>query len=142
MMRTSAGILVTGTLTQEVEATCSRCLETFVRAQTIELNEEFVPVVDVNTGVGLPEPDDPDVFRLTPDHMLDLGEAIRQYAILENPLQPLCDDGCKGLCPSCGVNLNLETCNCRPSDPESPLGSLGKLLAERMHQAGFKPEQE
>ncbi|MCL4369817.1 MAG: DUF177 domain-containing protein [Chloroflexi bacterium] len=142
LMRTSAGILVTGTLTHKVESTCSRCLETFVRPQVIELDEEFVPVVDVNTGVGLPEPDDDEAFRLTPEHLLDLNEAIRQYAILESPLQHLCGEGCKGLCPSCGSNLNVGACDCQPSASGTPSGSLGSLLAERMRQAGFNPEQE
>lgn len=142
LMRTSAGILVTGKLTQRVEATCSRCLETFVREQTIEIDDEFVPVVDVNTGLGLPEPSDIDAFRVTSDHVLDLREAIRQYAIVESPLQPLCDEGCRGLCPSCGANLNLGACGCQPVPAAPPKGSLGALLLERLREAGFKPEQE
>ncbi|MHB0868217.1 MAG: YceD family protein [Chloroflexota bacterium] len=141
LMRTSAGILVTGTLTHEVEAACSRCLETFVRTQTIEIDDEFVPVVDVDSGVGLPEPDDVDAFRLTPDHLLDLSEAIRQYAIVESPLQPLCEEGCKGLCSSCGANLNLGACDCQP-ESGVPSGKLGALLSERLREAGFQPEQE
>ncbi len=142
LMRTTGGILVTGTLSHRVEAVCSRCLETFVRDQVIALDEEFVPVIDVNTGVGLPEPDDADAFRLTPEHLLDLDEAIRQYAILESPLQPLCDEGCKGLCASCGANLNLGACDCQSSATPAPSGSLGALLAERLREAGFRPEQE
>ncbi len=142
LMRTSAGILVTGSLTHRVETTCSRCLESFVRTQEIHLDDEFVPVVDVNTGSGLPEPDDADAFRLTPEHLLDLSEAIRQYAILEAPLQPLCDEGCKGLCSGCGANLNLGDCGCQQATGDAPQGKLGRLLVERMRQAGFQPEQE
>ncbi len=142
LMRTTAGILVTGNLTHAVEATCSRCLETFTRTQTIELNDEFVPVVDVNSGVPLPEPVDPDAFRLRPDHVLDLTEAIRQYAILEAPLQPICQENCKGLCVSCGENLNLGPCRCEPEPGGPPEGTLGRLLADRMREAGFKPEEE
>lgn len=142
LMRTSAGILVTGTLTHRVESTCSRCLETFVRSQTIELNDEFVPVMDVSTGAPLPEPDDPEAFRLTPEHLLDLNEAIRQYAILEEPLQFLCRDDCRGLCSDCGANLNLGLCGCQPAPSGAPSGTLGSLLAERMRQAGFKPKEE
>ncbi len=142
LMRTSAGILVTGTLTHQIESTCSRCLETFVRAQVIEIDEEFVPVVDVNTGVALPEPDNADAFRLTPEHQLDLSEAVRQYAILESPLQTLCSEECKGLCPNCGANLNLGACDCQTVASGTPIGTLGSLLAERMRQAGFNPEQE
>lgn len=142
LMRTSAGILVTGKLTHRVEAACSRCLESFERDQAIELNDEFVPVVDVNTGLSAPEPADAEAFRLTPDHLLDLTEAIRQYAILESPLSPLCDENCKGLCSSCGANLNIGPCGCQSTAEDTPKSAFGALLAERMRQAGFEPEEE
>ena len=142
LMRTADGILVTGTLSHQVESTCSRCLEPFVRTQTIEIDDELLPVVDVLTSMPLPELEDPEAFRLTPNHLLDLDEAIRQYGILENPLQPLCSDDCKGLCGNCGDNLNLGPCQCERLSAEGPRGSFGILLAERIRQAGFKPEEE
>jgi uncharacterized protein len=142
LMRTADGILVTGTLSHQVEATCSRCLEPFVRTQTIEINDEFLPVVDVTTGAPLPEPEDADAFRLTPQHLLDLEEAMRQYGILENPLRPICSEDCKGLCSNCGANLNLGPCQCEQASAKGPGGSFGTLLAERIRQAEFKPEEE
>ncbi len=142
LMRTPAGILVTGTLTHEVEDTCSRCLEPFVRTQTIELDEEFLPIVDVTTGIPLEESGDPDAFKLTSQHLLDLDEAIRQYAILESPLRPLCREDCKGLCSVCGANLNLGPCRCQTEGDEGPRGAFGELLAERIRQAGLKTEEE
>jgi len=142
LMRTSSGVLAKGQLSFEAEFTCSRCLELFARTQAIKLNDEFLPVVDVSTGVVLPEPEDPDTFRLTADHLLDLNEAIRQYSIVEAPLQPLCSEGCKGLCSQCGANLNLGSCGCQPDSVGDPNGTLGEMLAERMRRAGFKTEQE
>lgn len=142
LMRTPRGILVTGKLDLDVEAACSRCLDTFVRHETIEIDEEFVPVVDVNTGVALADEEDPDAFRLTSLHELDLTEAIRQYAILESPLQELCREDCKGLCSNCGANLNLGRCGCDATSDGGPRGNLGSLLAERLRQKGFKPEEE
>lgn len=140
LMRTTSGILVTGQLSHSAECTCSRCLETFVRPQVIQLNEEFLPVVDVNTGLPVEEPCDPDAFKLTPNHVLDLTEAIRQLSILEEPLQPLCDVNCKGLCVSCGANLNLGPCGCQEGSEGEPSRSLRSLMAERLRQAGYKPE--
>lgn len=142
LMRTSAGILVTGTLSHQVEATCARCLETFVRDQTVEINDEFLPIVDVFTGSALAETEDPDAFTLTDQHMLELEEAIRQYGILESPLQPLCKEDCRGLCTACGANLNLGPCRCESTSAAGPQGNLGTLLAEKIRQAGFKPEEE
>ena len=44
---------------------------------------------------------------------VDLGEEIRQEMILANPPRILCKKDCKGMCPSCGVNLNVEDCKCK-----------------------------
>lgn len=142
LMRTTGGILVKGQLTHEIEYTCSRCLEPFRRTQQMSLNDEFVPVVDVTTGAALPEPEDVDAFRLTPNHLLDLTEAIRQYVILETPLQTFCAEECKGLCSQCGANLNLGSCDCQQPAKAVPEGTLASLLAERLREAGLKLEQE
>ena len=142
LMRTNSGVLVTGKLTHLVEDSCSRCLEPFSNLETIELNEEFLPVVDVNSGLPLSETRDPDAFTLNSNHELDLSEAIRQYTILERPLRPLCKPDCKGLCSECGANLNLGPCVHQSATGEPAQGAFGKLLAERLRQAGFKPEEE
>ncbi len=43
---------------------------------------------------------------------IDLGEEIRQEIILSNPPKVLCSKDCKGICPRCGANLNIEQCKC------------------------------
>ena len=141
LMRTPAGILVTGRLTQTVRLECGRCLDPFPYEEILELNEEFLPTVDVNTGCTSLGDTRSRGLHITPEHVLDLTEAIRQLAILESPLQPLCKEECEGLCPDCGTNLNVEQCGCR-REPGGPSGSFGELLAERLREAGFKPEQE
>jgi uncharacterized protein len=44
---------------------------------------------------------------------IDLGEEIRQEIILANPARVLCKKDCKGICPKCGTNLNIEPCKCK-----------------------------
>jgi uncharacterized protein len=46
--------------------------------------------------------------------MLDLGEALRQYALISSPSKPLCQPDCAGICPTCGINLNEDRCTCPP----------------------------
>ena len=43
---------------------------------------------------------------------IDLDPDIREEIILNYPLRPLCDDSCKGMCLSCGKNLNQGGCTC------------------------------
>ncbi|MDD5669630.1 MAG: DUF177 domain-containing protein [Candidatus Omnitrophica bacterium] len=45
--------------------------------------------------------------------IIDLDPAVREELILDYPIKPLCDEGCKGLCLECGENLNLGLCKCK-----------------------------
>ncbi len=43
---------------------------------------------------------------------LDIDGDVREELLLQFPMRVLCSDGCKGLCPGCGVDLNKEQCKC------------------------------
>ncbi|HBL16834.1 MAG: hypothetical protein A2X36_15215 [Elusimicrobia bacterium GWA2_69_24] len=57
---------------------------------------------------------------------VDVGEEVRQAALLEVPQRSLCRADCKGLCPQCGKDLNAEPCGCVVKPP-SPFAALKKL---------------
>jgi len=118
LMRTDRGILVKGTLHTEVEVTCSRCLSLFSCPLALNIEEEYFPTTDVISGATLPLPEEPGCFTIDEHHVLDLTEAIRQYALLATPMKPLCGDDCAGLCPYCGHNLNQGPCDCPPQGSE------------------------
>ncbi len=46
---------------------------------------------------------------------LNLAPAVRENLLLALPLKEVCREDCKGLCPTCGQNLNEQPCECRPS---------------------------
>ena len=46
------------------------------------------------------------------DTIIDLSDDLRQEIMLDYPLKPLCNPGCKGLCVKCGKNLNEGNCKC------------------------------
>jgi len=48
---------------------------------------------------------------------IDLTEDIRQEILLEYPMKPLCQEGCKGVCGVCGQNLNEGECPCTKETP-------------------------
>lgn len=58
---------------------------------------------------------------------LVLDECVREALILEVPAVPLCRPDCRGLCPSCGQNLNEKACTCAPRDADPRWGALGEL---------------
>ncbi len=128
LMRTDRSILAEGTLHTEIEHTCSRCLSLFSCPLTLNIEEEYFPTTDMFTGASLPLPDEPDSFTIDGNNILDLTEAIRQYALLATPMKPLCREDCAGLCPTCGRNLNQAPCNCPPKPVDSRWSELSKLV--------------
>jgi len=97
LIRSSQGILVRGGLTAEVELICSRCLNSFLCPISFNIEEEFLPTVDVSSGLSLSLPEESAGFTLDDNHMLDLGELIRQYTLLNLPMKPLCRPDCPGI---------------------------------------------
>ena len=131
LLRTNRGILVKGTLHTEVQATCSRCLSLFGYPLTLNIEEEYFPVIDVVSGNSLSVPEDPGYFTIDEHHILDLTEAVRQYVLLVGPMKPLCREDCAGLCSSCGHNLNQGPCSCFPQEAAPPRSELNKLALTR-----------
>jgi uncharacterized protein len=131
LVRTNRSILVKGTVNTVVELSCSRCLGRFEYPLKLNIEEEYFPTADVNTGAAVPVPDEPGSFTIDENHILDLTEALRQYALLAVPMKPLCAEDCAGLCPACGQNLNQGPCGC-PSETTDPRwAELSKLKKEK-----------
>lgn len=129
LIRTSAGVLATGHVELTLERACRRCLEPVRGAVTIEVEEEFVPTIDVVTGRSLRV--DPEVgaeLRIDEKHSLDLAEVLWQYAVAETTEPVYCTSDCLGLCPYCGANLNLGPCGCKTDQIDPRLAALAQLL--------------
>jgi uncharacterized protein len=129
LIHTNRGIIVRAHLTGAARLECSRCLETYVDPLKIDFVEEYVPVVDVNTGAPTNIPHESDTYRINERHELDLGPAIREYGLLELPMKPLCQSNCAGLCPQCGTNLNVSTCSCVADAADGRFAILRSLLS-------------
>jgi len=97
LVRSRQGILVRGKLTAEVELICSRCLNTFLYPISFTIEEEFLPTVDISSGLPLFLSEESNGFNIDSNHMLDLGKLIRQYILLNLPMKPLCRPDCAGI---------------------------------------------
>ncbi len=58
---------------------------------------------------------------------IHLSEIACEQIFLEIPYQPLCQEGCKGLCSTCGKDLNLSACECVKEELTSGFSALKKL---------------
>lgn len=109
------GVAVSGTVRAPWSATCRRCLEPAGGALVVPVREHFTE-----------QGDGEETYPLH-DGEVDLEPMVRDAVLLELPQAPLCSAGCRGLCPQCGANRNLEPCSCQaPRDPRwARLDALG-----------------
>jgi len=128
--RTITGVLVDVDAHGVVIVPCIRCLNPSQQPIDLHLRDEFHSKIEVHTGFPLPEPDEEDPFYINENHLVDLGETIREYALLELPMQPLCRPDCKGLCPTCGADLNANPCGCQSEESDDRFAALKTLLEE------------
>ena len=113
LLRTDRGIWVSATLDSYLACDCSRCLEEYNQSVHLEVEEEFLPIYDVVTGKRLVhDTENSEDFYIDRSLVLNLTEAVRQYASLSLPMKTVCSTNCKGLCSTCGVDRNQALCNC------------------------------
>ena len=109
LSRTGRSIIARAHLSTAIEGYCSRCVKPVLAPIDVDIEEEALPSIDINTGLPLNQADEPDALRLDDHHELDLGEPIREAISLAEPISMLCRPDCRGLCLVCGVDLNTIT---------------------------------
>ncbi len=130
LIRTPRGLLARAMLTAEATEPCSRCLQPAAVPLRLDVEEEYIPTIDAVTGARLPEPEDVTPFRIDDHHHLDLEEAVRQAAVMEEPMAPLCRPDCRGLCPQCGADLNESACTCETGPIDERWAALRQAIRD------------
>jgi uncharacterized protein len=130
LVRTNRGIYVESQLKTSVRLSCSRCLEEYISPVSLSIREEYLPTVDVDTGLPIPPSEEGEYLQIDENHILDMTDVVRQVILTTLPMQPLCKIECKGLCPECGQNLNMAKCDCKPVVGDARWSVLGDLLRE------------
>ena len=105
----------------EVTAPCDRCFKETVKSYNFKLNRTLVTNL---------ENEDTDDMTVVPDMKLDLNEFCYDDILLSLPTKFLCSDNCKGLCPTCGQDLNKAKCSCEEKEIDPRLAALAELLKD------------
>ncbi|MBI2842464.1 MAG: DUF177 domain-containing protein [Armatimonadetes bacterium] len=129
-------ILARGGFSATVEMECGRCLERLIVPVEVKIEEQF-PIANLTALLAGHEEEIPEEEKepLFENNVFDLSEFIRQAILVEVPIQPLCNETCKGLCPTCGRNLNEGPCDCPVVVEASPFDKLRQLLEAKEEPA-------
>lgn len=112
------GIVVDGRVSAPYHGVCRRCLKPLSALAISDINELYQLVVT-----------DDSAFPIVGDQ-LNLVTMVRDSLLLDTPALPLCRDDCAGLCPTCGVDHNVESCACASLTVTSPWDVLNSLRSE------------
>ena len=119
--RTQQGLILQGKFSAQITLERVRCLNEFEKQLNFDLTELYAFSEKSITDSELLLPDDAHI---------DLQPLIREYALLDIPIKPICKPTCKGLCPVCGEDLNLVDCGHKDTPEDSPFSALKDLLGK------------
>jgi len=114
----SDGLLITGVVTGGWQGPCRRCLGPVRGELGAQVQELFEA-----------RPRDGESYPLQHDR-IDLEPLAREALTLELPLAPLCSEDCRGLCATCGADLNLGDCGCPVITADLRWAALDALRVE------------
>ncbi|MCP4713795.1 MAG: DUF177 domain-containing protein [Deltaproteobacteria bacterium] len=122
-------ILLNGSFKVALELDCARCLKLFSVKIAGDFRYVFWPQQEqsLNEEQELRQ-DDLEVVYFAGDH-IDLPSLVKEQVCMHVPDYPRCREDCRGLCPRCGVDLNMRPCSCTENDAasRSPFGLLKQL---------------
>lgn len=124
-------IRVQGNVGTTVGLTCSRCLSEF----SSELSSAFT-IFYTKAVADQPEDEvelgEQDLISATySGDEIDFADEIAEQILLELPYKPLCIEECKGLCTSCGADLNSSDCSCSRNAVSMAFSSLKGLKVKQ-----------
>jgi uncharacterized protein len=134
--RIGPDVYLEGELSGALDLACSRCLTRYrgpIRERfrlVLEPAGDRVPADPegaaalAHEGLYLADELESGWFRGTE---IQLDRFVGELLALAVPIQPLCREDCRGLCPRCGVDRNVESCSCSEARPESPFAVLASL---------------
>ena len=113
LQKSSIGIRAEFRVRYNAEFHCMRCLAASSRLYDATLNLDYVEGEDPYLKIDNVEITAHDADRVYyRGHQIDLSIGIREAIILSQPITHLCKDDCRGICPRCGINLNVKNCSC------------------------------
>ncbi len=118
------GFKLKGNFSFDLLMHCDRCLTEFLNYQDILFN-----LILTSQDNLLSEGDDEIIFFAEDLEQIDISPFIKDTIQLSLPMKILCKKLCKGLCSHCGININVQSCNCKFKKKRTPFEKLDHLIS-------------
>lgn len=130
IFKTMQNVSLAGELSLNLQPTCARCGQSFDTQLDVSMQRHMVPYFSGPRDGTISEEEEIELsaddldFSFYRGEEIDLSEIVGEEITLALPIRFLCQEDCKGLCPRCGKNLNLGSCQCDGQDEFSPFSVL------------------
>jgi uncharacterized protein len=125
--KTGRLVLITGKVQAILRFQCVRCLKEFSHPLSTAFELTLHPLREAPSEEEIELGSEEMELDFFEGGEIHLSEIACEQIFLEIPYQPLCQEGCKGLCPKCGKDLNLSSCQCVEEELTSGFSALKKL---------------
>lgn len=116
-------LLLTGSAELVLRIPCDRCLEDVDTCLVLQFEKEIDMKQDEADRV---EAMDQQIY--IEGYHLDVDKLVCSEILVSWPSKVLCREDCKGLCSVCGTNLNLRTCDCKPTDLDPRMAKIQEIF--------------
>ena len=121
--KTSTGYRIYGNIVCNNKFSCDRCLIEYKK----KINTSFNTILTNDSDIVRDKNKDVIMFTNS-DDFVDLSGILHDIIEIEKPIKRLCSDDCKGICPSCGLDLNHNDCSCKHNSSNNELNKLKDLI--------------
>jgi uncharacterized protein len=134
LSNTLGEIRVRGTLKVKMEAECDRCLEPVPVDLATGFDVFYRPALknaghaEIALDAGEAE------IGFYQGTGIELGDILREHVLLSLPMQQVCSETCRGICPTCGVNRNTGACDCGTTRVDDRWSALRELRGSLGHK--------
>lgn len=127
----NAELYVKGRFDTAAEVQCGRCLASYAFDMDVPVDLVYYPSTSSAGHDNLElHSDELDVSYYSGDE-IRTEDILEEQILLNLPMKPLCAPECRGICPSCGADLNIRECACRTDSKENVFSVLKKLKDDK-----------
>ncbi|HEX8890833.1 MAG TPA: DUF177 domain-containing protein [Pyrinomonadaceae bacterium] len=126
--RSGHEVRLQGKIKTTAEVDCDRCLKSVSIPVETEFDVTYVPADDYTSSDAAELQEEDLSLSVFDGETIDIDELVREQVLLALPNRALCGEDCKGLCPICGADRNVNPCDCQSKEIDPRWAGLEKLV--------------
>jgi len=121
-------VKVAGKISGNLQLECDRCLKPLESAVKTKFSRDHVTTADYEAQHAVELSEDDLNLSVFDGAVIDVDSLVREELLLATPDHVVCQLDCKGICPTCGADRNVTTCDCKNTEVDPRWAGLKELV--------------